>query len=83
MLVSEGSTEESLQKFEKLNELSMVNYTKDINLKPKDVHSIIKRVGNNGMALSELLGNYEARFRPLVYRAVIWLMKFGILKVGK
>ena len=83
ILVTEGSAEETLQKFEKLNELSMVNYTKDINLKPKDVHSIIKRVGNSGMVLSELLGNYEARFRPLVYRAVIWLMKFGILKVGK
>lgn len=79
----ENSLGDSIQKFDILNKLSMVNYTKDINLKLNDVHLLISKVSSKGVVLSKLLDQYDSKSRPLIYRAVIWLMKIGILKADK
>ncbi len=79
----ENSVEQSQQKLAGLLQLSMVNYTKDINLKQKDLFAMLRNVGVDGIILSKLLEKYEERYRPIVYRAVLWLMKFGVLKVLK
>lgn len=81
--LTDKTVEEAVKRLETYRALAMVNFAKEILPSAAEVISVLTAGADGPKAAIQWIETIEPNRQPFVFRALVWLLKMGIIKVGE
>lgn len=78
----DATTEQALERLNRLQALAMVNFARAILPGPEDLRQVLEEAGTTARPAIELVQSLPAARQGLMFRSLVWLIKIGVLRLA-